>query len=128
MTSRFKCAKNGTPVLFYKDYGERLNPVNKGKNKQTLIDYTQDFLAKGKFFVLNNSNNQIFLTEAKNYMYKEGSIERGKPEPDKSEKEIKGETYYNAFSGDSSYYYADHTCDVFQYWVADNLRKLRLKD
>lgn len=113
---------------FYKDYGERLNPVNKGKNKQTLIDYTQDFLAKGKFFVLNNSNNQIFLTEAKNYMYKEGSIERGKPETDKSEKEIKGETYYNAFSGDSSYYYADHTCDVFQYWVADNLRKLRLKD
>lgn len=113
---------------FFKDYGERLNPVNKGKNKQTLIDYAQDFLAKGKFYVLSNQNNQIFLTEAKNYMYKDGSIERGKPEPDKAEKEIRGEAYYNSHSNDYSYYYADHTCDVFQYWVADNLQKLRLKD
>lgn len=113
---------------FFKDYGERLHPVNKGKDKQTLIDYAQDFLAKGKFFVLNNPNNQIFLTEAKNYMYREGSIERGKPEPDKSEKEIRGDAYRNTFSADCSYYYADHTCDVFQYWVADNLQKLGLKD
>lgn len=113
---------------FFKDYGERLNPVNKGKNKQTLIDYAQDFLAKGRFFVLDNPNNQIFLREAKNYMYKEGSIERGKPEPDKAEHEIRGEAYHNTHSGDFSYYYADHTCDVFQYWVADNMRKLGLKE
>lgn len=112
---------------FFKDYGKRLHPVNKGKDKQTLIDYAQDFLAKGKFFVLDNSNNTQFLCEMHNYMYKEGSIERGKPEPDKTEHELRGNPYYNAYSRDSAYYYADHTCDAFQYWVADNLSKLGLK-
>ena len=113
---------------FYKDYGKRLNPVNKGHDKQTLIDYSQDFLAKGKFYVLDTPNNSIFLMEAKNYMYKDGSIERGRPEPDKSEHELKNDGYYNTYSMDYSYYYADHTCDVFQYWIKDNLRKLGLKD
>lgn len=114
---------------FYKDYGKRLYPVNKGKDKQTLIDYSQDFLAKGKFFVLgDNPNNAIFLVEMQNYKYKEGSIERGRPEPDKSEKELKNDGYYNTHTGDSSYYYADHTCDIFQYWIKDNLRKLGLKE
>lgn len=112
---------------FFKDYGKRLHPVNKGKDKQSLIDYAQDFLAKGKFFVLDNPNNAQFLREAKNYVYKEGSIEKGKPEPDKSEHELRGEPYYNSHAKDVSHYYADHTCDVFQYWVADNLSKLGLK-
>lgn len=113
---------------FFKDYGERLYPVNKGSNKQELIDYSQDFLAKGKFYVLDSKNNDIFLTEAKHYMYKDGSIERGRPEPDKSEKEIKNDGYYNSHSMEYSYFFADHTCDIFQYWVKDNLRKLGMKE
>lgn len=112
---------------FFKDYGKRLHPVNKGKDKQTLIDYAQDFLAKGKFFVLDSPNNAQFLREMQSYMYKDGSIERGKPEPDKSEHELRGDPYYNSHSRDLAYYYADHTCDVFQYWIADNLEKLGLK-
>lgn len=113
----------------YADYGKRFNPVNKGKNKEELIDYSQAFLSKGKFRVLLNNNNKIFKKENENYMWKEGSIEKGKPEPDKSEKEFIGEEpYYNSWSNDYSYYYADHTQDVFQYWVKDNLSKLGIKE
>lgn len=113
----------------YTDYGIRFNPVNKGKNKEELIDYSQTFLALGKFRVLLNNNNKIFKKENENYLWKEGSIEKGKPEPDKSEKEFTGEDpYYNSWSNDYSYYYADHTQDFFQYWVKDNLRKLGIKE
>lgn len=112
----------------YADYGKRFHPVNKGKNKEELIDYSQAFLAKGKFRVLSNNNNKIFKKENENYMWKEGTIEKGKPEPDKTEKEFIGEEpYYNSWSNDYSYYYADHTQDVFQYWVKDNLSKLGIK-
>lgn len=112
----------------FRDYGKRFNPVNKGKNKQELIDYCQDFLSHGKFFVLDEPNNSIFLKEMKEYMYKEGSVEKGKPEADKTEKEFKGsDVYFNTHSKDYAYYYADHTCDGFQYWVKDNLQKLKLK-
>ena len=114
---------------FYKDFGRVLHPVNKGSDKQTLIDYSQDFLAKGRFYVLDDEpNNAIFLLEMRNYMYADGTIERGRPMPDKSEHELKNEGYYNSHSGDASYSYADHTCDIFQYWIKDNLRKLGLKD
>ena len=113
----------------YADYGKRFHPVNKGKNKEELIDYSQAFLSKGKFRVLLNNNNKIFKKENENYMWKEGSIEKGKPEPDKSEKEFIGEEpYYNSWSNDYSYYYADHTQDFFQYWVKDNLSKLGIKE
>ena len=113
----------------YTDYGKRFHPVNKGKNKEELIDYSQAFLAKGKFRVLDNDNNKIFKKENENYMWKEGTVEKGKPEPDKTEKEFIGEEpYYNSWSNDYSYYYADHTQDVFQYWVKDNLSKLGIKE
>ena len=113
----------------YADYGKRFNPVNKGKNKEELIDYSQAFLSKGKFRVLLNNNNKIFKKENENYMWKDGTIEKGKPEPDKSEKEFIGEEpYYNSWSNDYSYYYADHTQDFFQYWVKDNLSKLGIKE
>ena len=113
----------------YADYGKRFNPVNKGKNKEELIDYSQAFLSKGKFRVLLNNNNKIFKKENENYMWKDGTIEKGKPEPDKSEKEFIGEEpYYNSWANDYSYYYADHTQDVFQYWVKDNLSKLGIKE
>lgn len=113
----------------YADYGKRFHPVNKGKSKEELIDYSQAFLAKGKFRVLLNNNNKIFKKENENYMWKEGTVEKGKPEPDKAEKEFVGEEpYYNSWSNDYSYYYADHTQDEFQYWVKDNLSKLGIKE
>ena len=67
--------------------------------------------------------------EIENYQWQEGSIEKGKPIPDKTEKEFTGgEEYFNTWSKDQSYYYAEHTCDLFQYWVKDNLQKLGLKE
>lgn len=113
----------------YEDYGKVFHPVNKGKNKEELIDYSIDFLSRGKFRVLNNNNNKIFKKEIENYQWQEGSVEKGKPIPDKTEKEFAGgEEYYNTWSKDQSYYYAEHTCDLFQYWVKDNLQKLGLKE
>ena len=113
---------------YFKDYGIRLNPVNKGKNKEELIEFSQDFLARGKFRVLTNANNMIFLKETRNYMWLPDSVEKGKPMPDKLEKELpSNETYYNSYSKDYSYTYADHTVDAFQYFIKDNLRKLSLK-
>ena len=113
----------------YKDWGKSFHPVNKGKNKEELIDYSIDFLSKGKFRVLKNNNTKIFQKEIENYRWLDGSIENGKPIPDKSEKEFTGgEEYFNTWSKESSYYYADHTADMFQYWIKDNLSKLGLKE
>jgi len=112
----------------FKDYGKRFAPVNKGKNKIELIDYSQDFLSKGKFKVLNTPNNMIFKKENENYMWKKDSVEKGKPEPDKDEKKFPSNApYYNSHSKSYSYTYADHTQDEFQYYVKHNLQKLGLK-
>ena len=113
---------------YFKDYGRRLHPVDKGTNKEQLIDYSQDFLAKKKFRVLNNNNNQIFKKENENYMWLKDSVEKGKPVPDKTEKAfLSSEKYYNTYTQDYAYSYADHTQDQFQYWIKDNLQKLGLK-
>ena len=113
---------------YFKDYGRRLHPVDKGTNKEQLIDYSQDFLAKKKFRVLNNNNNQIFKKENENYMWLKDSVEKGKPIPDKTEKAfLSSEKYYNTYTQDYAYSYADHTQDQFQYWIKDNLQKLGLK-
>ena len=113
---------------YFKDYGRRLHPVDKGTNKEQLIDYTQDFLAKKKFRVINNNNNQIFKKENENYMWLKDSVEKGKPIPDKTEKAfLSSEKYYNTYTQDYAYSYADHTQDQFQYWIKDNLQKLGLK-
>ena len=113
----------------YADFGKRFHPVNKGKNKEELIDFSYAFLDKRKFRILMNNNNKIFKKENENYMWKDDSVEKGKPEPDKTEKEFIGEEpYYNSWSNDYSYYYADHTQDIFQYWVKDNLSKLGIKE
>ena len=112
----------------FADYGKRLNPVNKGYSKEQLIDYSQAFLADGRFYVMANPNNKIFLLEMRDYRYKEGSIERGKPEPDKTEHQLASDkVYHNTHAQETAYYYADHTVDAFQYYVKDNLRKLGLK-
>lgn len=111
------------------DWGKNFNPVNKGKSKEDLIDHSNDFISLDKFRILDNNNNQIFKKEIKNYRWQEGSVEKGKPQPDKTEKEFTGgETYYNTHSKDTSYYYADHSCDEFQYWIKDNLGKLGLEE
>jgi len=138
MLKKYKCgidqetidsAEGALRNQLYKDWGKTFHPVNKGKNKEELIDYSIDFLAKGKFRVLDNNNNKIFKKEIENYMWQEGSVEKGKPIPDKSEKEFTGgEEYYNSWAKDISYYYADHTDDLFQYWCKDNLEKLGLKE
>lgn len=112
----------------FKDYGKRFKPVNKGKNKLELIDYSQDFLSKGKFRVIDIPNNAIFKKENENYMWKNGSVEKGKPEPDKDEKRLPSNTpYYNTHSKSFSYTYAEHTQDEFQYWIKENLQKLGLR-
>lgn len=113
---------------YFKDYGKRLHPVDKGTNKEQLIEYSQDFLSKKKFRVLNNNNNKIFKKENENYMWMKDSVEKGKPTPDKTEKAfLSSEKYYNTYTKDYAYSYGDHTQDNFQYWIKDNLQKLRTK-
>lgn len=138
MLKKWKCGLDNETIdsaegalrnQLYKDYGKTFHPVNKGKSKEELIDYTIDFLSKGKFRVLNNNNNKIFKKEIENYQWLEGTIEKGKPMPDKTEKEFTGgEEYFNTWAKDQSYYYADHLIDSFQYYVKDNLQKLGLKE
>lgn len=115
----------------YKKYGISLHKVNKGNEanaKEKLIDFSQDFLATNKFNVIDNNNNKIFLKEMKEYMWIPESIEKGKPTPDKSEKDIKSqEMYFNTHSNSYVYSYADHTCDALQYYVRDNTQKLGIE-
>ena len=112
---------------YFAMFGVNLHPVNKGKDKEELIEYSQDFIDLAKYVILNTPNNWIHIKELKNYMWKKDSVENGKPVPDKAEKELTGETYYNTHTNDYSYYYADHSCDEFQYWCKDNLQKLGLE-
>ena len=112
---------------YFAMFGINLHPVNKGKDKEELIEYSQDFIDSGKYVILDTPNNWIHIKEMKNYMWKKDSVEKGKPEPDKDEKELAGESYYNTHTNDYSYYYAEHSCDDFQYWVKDNLEKLGLE-
>lgn len=112
---------------YFAMFGINLHPVNKGKDKEELIEYSQDFVDTGKYVILNTSNNWIHIKEMSNYMWKKDSVEKGKPDPDKDEKELLNETYYNTHTNDYSYYYADHSVDSFQYWVKDNLQKLGLE-
>lgn len=89
----------------YKDYHIRLNPVAK-KKKIDMIDNVQDLLAQGRFFYLDTDNNKIFIEEHKKYQWDAESKKTDDP------KVIKVD---------------DHTCDGFQYFVNDNLKKLGLK-
>ena len=112
----------------YNKYGVKIHKVNKGTNKEEQIDFAQDFLDKGKFNVIDNNNNKIFLREMKEYKWKEDSIEKGKAEPHKTEKELKGmDTYFNTNSNSQAYSYCYHTCDAFIYYVLDNKQKLGIK-
>lgn len=83
----------------------RWAPVKK-LDKPDMIDYCHDLLAQGRFFVLNNANNQIFLKEAQQYRWDEKTLESGNP---KVIKEF------------------DHAQDAFQYFAVNNARILGIK-
>lgn len=83
----------------------RWAPVKK-LDKANMIDYCHDLLAQGRFFVLNNPDNQIFLEEAKQYRWDEKTLESGDP---KVIKEF------------------DHAQDAFQYFAVNNARILGIK-
>lgn len=126
-TETIDSAEGALRNQYFAMFGINLQPVNKGKDKEELIEYSQDFIDTGKYVILNTSNNWMHIKEMSNYMWKKDSVEKGKPEPDKEEKELTGETYYNTYTNDYSYYYADHSCDSFQYYVKANLQKLGLE-
>lgn len=89
----------------FKDYGIRLHPIAK-KKKVDMIDNVHDLLAQGRFYYLDTPNNKIFIEEHKKYQWDPDTLNTADP------KVIKDD---------------DHTVDMFQYYVNDNLRKLRLK-
>lgn len=126
-TETIDSAEGALRNQYFAMFGINLQPVNKGKDKEELIDYSQDFIDTGKYVILNTSNNWIHIKELSNYMWKKDSVEKGKPVPDKGEKELTEETYYNTYTNDYSYYYADHSVDEFQYYVKANLQKLSLE-
>lgn len=126
-TETIDSAEGALRNQYFAMFGIKLTPVNKGKDKEELIEYSQDFLDTGKYVILNTPNNWIHIKEMKNYMWVKDSVEKGKPVPDKEEKELAGETYYNTHTNDYSYYYAEHSCDDFQYYVKNNLQKLGLE-
>lgn len=126
-TETIDSAEGALRNQYFAMFGIKLTPVNKGKDKEELIEYSQDFLDTGKYVILNTPNNWIHIKEMKNYMWVKDSVEKGKPVPDKKEKELTGETYYNTHTNDYSYYYAEHSCDDFQYYVKNNLQKLGLE-
>lgn len=126
-TETIDSAEGALRNQYFAMFGIKLTPVNKGKDKEELIEYSQDFLDTGKYVILNTPNNWIHIKEMKNYMWVKDSVEKGKPVPDKEEKELTGETYYNTHTNDYSYYYAEHSCDDFQYFVKNNLQKLGLE-
>ena len=98
-------AEGGFRNQYFKDYGERWHGVAK-KEKHIMIDHTHDLLAQGRVYVINTKNNQIFLEECKRYEWDERTIHTDQPKPIKEH---------------------DDTVDSFQYFVMDNLRRLRLK-
>src|SRR5690606_6594915 len=89
----------------FNDYGIRLHPITK-KKKVDMIDNVHDLLAQGRFFYLDTPNNKIFIEEHKKYQWDGDTLNTADPKVIKED---------------------DHTCDMFQYYVNDNLRKLGLK-
>ena len=89
----------------FKDFGIRMHPIAKRK-KVDMIDNVHDLLAQGRFYYLDTPNNRIFIEEHKKYQWDEKTLNSDDPQVIKEN---------------------DHTCDAFQYYVNDNLRKLGLK-
>lgn len=104
-TETIDSAEGALRNQIYRDHGRVLLPARK-RSKETMIDYVRDLLASGRFYYIDNENNQIFIEEHRKYQWDEKSLEPGK-EP----RVLKVD---------------DHTCDAFQYYVVNNLEKLRL--
>lgn len=90
---------------YFADYGERWLPVKKRK-KYEMIDYTHDLLARGRFFVIANDNNQIFIDQMKQYQWEERTMITDNPQPIAEN---------------------DHSVDMFQYFVVSHARQLGLR-
>jgi phage terminase large subunit len=122
-------AEGGIRNQFFKDYNVRLIPANKGTN-ENMLDNVSELMSRGSIYVVNNPNNQIFLLEHKNYEYKEGTVEKGKPEANKTEKKVldyMDESYYNTYSKSYASTFADHTPDTLKYIVQNNMQLYELK-
>lgn len=106
MNKTIDSAEGAIRNQYYDMYGEHLHPVAK-KKKVDMVDYVQDLLAQGRFFVLKTEGNKIFMTEHQQYRWDSRSIETNPDNP-------------------SVVKVDDHTCDTFQYFVLDNLSHLGL--
>lgn len=97
-------AEGGIRNQMYLDYGVQLHPVAKSK-KADMIDNVQDLLAQGRVYYMDIEANQVVIEEHRKYQWDPKTIKTGKPEVVKED---------------------DHTADVFQYYVKDNMQKLDL--
>lgn len=107
-------AEGGLRNQFEFDFSLKLHPVAK-KEKTTMIDYTHDLLAQGRFFVLKSKGkqhgefsgaNDIFIDECKMYSWDEKTVQSDKPQVIKEN---------------------DHSVDEFQYACVDNAKEWGLK-
>lgn len=106
MNKTIDSAEGAIRNQYYDMYGEHLHPVAK-KKKVDMVDYVQDLLAQGRFFVLETEGNKIFISEHQQYRWDSKSVETNPDNP-------------------SVVKVDDHTCDSFQYFVLDNLSHLGL--
>lgn len=106
MNKTIDSAEGAIRNQYYDMYGEHLHHVAK-KKKVDMVDYVQDLLAQGRFFVLKTEGNKIFISEHQQYRWDSKSIETNPDNP-------------------SVVKVDDHTVDAFQYFVLDNLSHLGL--
>ena len=90
---------------YYSMFGVHWHKVAK-KKKVEMIDRAQDMLAQGRIFVLDIENNQVFLSEHRDYRWDEKTLNSDDPKVIKEK---------------------DHTCDQFMYLCLDNERDFDLK-
>ena len=90
---------------YYSMFGIHWHKVAK-KKKVEMIDRAQDMLAQGRIFVLDIENNQVFLSEHRDYRWDEKTLNSDDPKVIKEK---------------------DHTCDQFMYLCLDNERDFDLK-
>lgn len=98
---------------YYKDYGQHLLPVSKGK-KIDMIDSVHDLLAQGRFYYLKNpyptglpyaDSNEIFVEEHKKFQWDERTLHTDNPRVLEED---------------------DHSVDMFIYLCVANKRDFRL--
>lgn len=90
---------------YYSMFGIHWHKVAK-KRKVEMIDRVQDILAQGRIFVLDIDDNQVFLSEHRDYRWDEKTLNGDDPKVIKEK---------------------DHTCDQFMYLCLDNERDFGLK-